>query len=1038
MLLLKRTFPGIAGLLTLICCFHLDSSGQKQFSVSQYTSKNGLPQNSVKSMMMDHYGLLWMVTESGIVRFDGNHFKTFNTSNCSALINNRLSNIYKTSGNNLVVNDECGSLLLIRENRIIPVKKGNKNHADFFIDIKGGIPDVDTYEKMFGALYAGNKDALSWHTDPFFVYPVSANAYWVLGKNNKLLFYAGGKKQKEIEVLHTDIAKCFTVNNELYFINSRNVIYTVNEERNAVVECRLKGDILKDKNLGRSLLPANIFNKYGLNGTYIKMRSCLYLVERGTDPHELQATLLCNQLPGNCIINDVFFHPYYRVLYIGTDTKGLFICKEENIRTLVHNSNQERDNNAYYAQLAIDSSHTLTTDGRIFGIEGVRQSNIFSERITSEFLMTDRNRKIWYGNYDTMFCYDPVSGQRHFITGEHKEHINVMYEEGDSIWVGTSRGILYLKNGRLHRVIDFPELGSNLSPRGIYRHVDGQLFFMNCTGAFILNTQTHQVDTIDELRDACVRSIVPFGNRAFVGTYGQGYYIYENGIIHKMPLDKNEYLSEVHSFLFDKKGYVWMSTNNGLFKASIGDIEHYLSDSASAIYYGYFNEKDGIRNSELNGGCFPSSISLANGCFSFPSMDGIVWFDPLKVNDLQPKGPILIDNVMADKMALDAADRIMLPQGVEKLKIVITTPYWGNEENLQLEYMLEDFNSHWIPLLSNENAISFSTLPSGSYNLLIRKKAGYGIGNYITTSIMIHVPPRIYETTAFIVFCSSIAIILFWIGIRLYVSSIRKRTLSLEKKIHERTIELITMNEELMANYRRLKQSEQQIRQSNDLKDQLISIISHDILTPLKFISVVARNFISGKKENDGEKEIIRDIQHTSQRLYDNSQNILNWIKYQNTFISVNKESVAPYSITEDIVELLTDFSTLRKNTIINDVGMDDIVKTDKTIFTIIVQNIVSNAVKYTHSSVIRISSYADAPAGYVIRIADDGPGISESNLRRIQAIRLKPNDNMFNHAGEGTGLGYVIIFDLAHLINASVEVESTPDMGTTVTIILP
>jgi signal transduction histidine kinase len=1013
------------------------SLAQKSFSVRHYTSQNGLPQNSIKSMMMDHYGLLWLATESGIVRFDGHHFKTFNVANCPDMVDNRLSGMFKMPDNTIAVNDECGSLLLINNNRITRARKGNKDRS-YYMPIRGGLPNTALYEHMFLQLFPDSSSPspqFPWQTDPFFVYPVSPGTYWIRGIG-RMLLYNNNTLSRQIAVPEADLEKVFVVGNQLFFPNARNEVYCIGDDSEQLDKWTFTGDLLRDPDRHTPLTKMNLFSKYGLNGAYIKKGVNLYIIRKNERTRELVTELLTNQLPQNCLISDVFLHPYYNTLYIGTDTKGLFILKEETIRTLTYTSLNEGDNNAYYAQLAVDSSHVITTDNRLFGLDGVTQTNMLPGKATKEFLMRDQKGYYWYFNYDTAFRYDPVKKKKEFLVGNNGEHLNIMYEEGDSIWVGSSRGIFYIKDWKIHGLISFSALGVNLTPKCLYRHTDGQLYFMNCTGAFRVNTLTLRIDTINELRDKCIRSIEKHGELVYIGTYGQGFYVLSGDRVFKMPLDVHRYLSEVHSFLFDKRNYVWMSTNNGLFRASVNDITHYVADTTSVLYYAYFNRTDGIRNTEFNGGCSPSGIRLANGYFSFPSMEGLVWFDPLAVNDPPPSGPILIDEILEDNMMLRITDAVTLTPGFEKIDIRLAVPYWGNEENIRIEYRLEGFNAGWITMMAGEKGISFSKLPSGTYTLHIRKKAGYGSGNFVNTSIVIHVPERFYETTAFIIGCGIAAVLLFWVGVRLYVSNIRQRTFLLEQKVNERTVELISMNDHLMANYKKLRESTQQLRQSNELKDQLVSIISHDILTPLKFISVVARNFVSGKRDNEGAKEIIRDIHHTSERLYQNSQNILNWVKYQNTAITVSHESVAPYSVAEDIRELLQDLALLRKNTIVNEVEMDDIVKTDRTIFTIIVQNIISNAVKYTHSSMITISS-RQTENGYALQVSDDGPGIGATNLKRIEAIRNKSRTDIFNHAAEGTGLGYVIIFDLASLINAKVDVESTPDVGTTITITL-
>jgi signal transduction histidine kinase len=252
----------------------------------------------------------------------------------------------------------------------------------------------------------------------------------------------------------------------------------------------------------------------------------------------------------------------------------------------------------------------------------------------------------------------------------------------------------------------------------------------------------------------------------------------------------------------------------------------------------------------------------------------------------------------------------------------------------------------------------------------------------------------------------------------------------LENRVRERTHELEKSNHNL-------RESEHELLQSVNVKNKLISIISHDIVTPIKFISIVSRNYKSSNESmNTQEKEVIREIHHTSQRLHENAQNILNWVRYQNNLIKVHPTKISPYSIVEDTCDLLQEIAVSRRNTLINNVVMDDIIQADKTILTIIVQNIISNAVKYTHSSNIIITSSSENNK-YILSIVDNGQGISNHNLMRIESIRNKTKTNMFDDSADGTGLGYIIIFELAEMIGATINIESSLETGTSVHISL-
>ena len=93
-----------------------------------------------------------------------------------------------------------------------------------------------------------------------------------------------------------------------------------------------------------------------------------------------------------------------------------------------------------------------------------------------------------------------------------------------------------------------------------------------------------------------------------------------------MPMDRNNYLAAAHSFLEDQNGYLWVTTNRGLFQMAIKDLHQYLENNAFSPYYHYYEQSDGLLTNEFNGGCNPSGITLNNGkfCFPFPGINRAV------------------------------------------------------------------------------------------------------------------------------------------------------------------------------------------------------------------------------------------------------------------------------------------------------------------------------------------------------------------------------------------------------------------------------
>ena len=134
----------------------------------------------------------------------------------------------------------------------------------------------------------------------------------------------------------------------------------------------------------------------------------------------------------------------------------------------------------------------------------------------------------------------------------------------------------------------------------------------------------------------------------WLGSYGQGYYLFRDGRFTKMPEDEAYRLKIVSCFLEDRKGFIWMTTNNGLFQCAVKDLYRYASDTTRQVYHHYYGKESGLKTSEFNGGCTPSGLELASGLFAFPSMNGVVLFHPDSIKPALPTSKLFIEQVLLD------------------------------------------------------------------------------------------------------------------------------------------------------------------------------------------------------------------------------------------------------------------------------------------------------------------------------------------------------------------------------------------------------
>ena len=137
-------------------------------------------------------------------------------------------------------------------------------------------------------------------------------------------------------------------------------------------------------------------------------------------------------------------------------------------------------------------------------------------------------------------------------------------------------------------------------------------------------------------------------------------------------------------------------------------------------------------------------------------------------------------------------------------------------------------------------------------------------------------------------------------------------------------------------------------------------------------------------------------------------------------------------------VSSLWEMAASRGSKISNLISEEDIIKTDATILSIILHNLISNASKFTYNGSIDIQAIK-GNNHYSISVKDNGIGLNREQLNRVKQILLKKELTTPNPASNesGNGLGYIIISELSEMVNGSLSIESELGKGTTVTLTL-
>ncbi|WP_296316886.1 tetratricopeptide repeat-containing sensor histidine kinase [Winogradskyella sp. UBA3174] len=226
------------------------------------------------------------------------------------------------------------------------------------------------------------------------------------------------------------------------------------------------------------------------------------------------------------------------------------------------------------------------------------------------------------------------------------------------------------------------------------------------------------------------------------------------------------------------------------------------------------------------------------------------------------------------------------------------------------------------------------------------------------------------------------------------------------------------------------------LEEVNQVKDKLFSIVSHDLkdsISSIKaFLDLLKEDSISKEEFDELIPELSENANNASSLLF----NLLNWSKSQ-------MQNLEPKPVLFNIQDVfhtkmaLVEQKVEDKRIVFIDESQRDFVYADKSMVEIVIQNLITNAVKFSRTGDVITVSNQDVDGKALICIEDTGVGISRENIDKL----FNANKN-FTTVGtkneKGTGLGLTIAKDLVELNEGKIWVESTQNVGSKFFIELP
>jgi signal transduction histidine kinase len=988
----------------LLLLIGASSFSQLPYTFERLNTESGLPTNTIKGLQFDEKNrFLWIATESGIVRYNGHNIQSFGDQEEKSILNNRV--VYFTIANNGTLFGKFvdATSFSIKENDVVLGKTSSRNNNLIeYIYNKYGLNinkiNTEIYSSNFRTKKFGN-DIITFNDD-----------YLICINNNKL---------DTLSFLNKNIQE-FQLGNRLYFFDEKNTLSEIflNKTSDSSSKIQLKKTYQFDKYF-KNTDNVNVFQDRPTDDVFIIIGDKLYrIIIKGND---FNFELLLNNLPTNEYYKFVQFDKATQTIYIGTDNRGILVCRPKYFKRVLPNNSLLNISTSAYAQVILKNGNIQVNDGPIFGSAKLTSPIIFDKKSETNTFISSKN-VLYFTNSDGIVEYDLTNNK---VLNKFKDFTrrNVFIEVNNTIYAINGLGVIKKNNlNEWVSILKFSWVPLNFMVSDIEQRNAQELLVATSDGMYKYNIEKNTFKLFyRDISKSNFRSIFKMDDYFLLGTYGGGVYMYKQDTIKKMPLDPNSYLKYVHCFMEDEVHNIWASTNKGLFKSPKQSLRDFWNFGPGKIQYRYFGKYDGIDVLEMNGGCNPCAIKLPNGDFSIPGIDGLIQFNPgnlNKLNYLNIKPNVYLDKIIIDdKITSFESFKLPLSRKTKSIDFQLGISGMLSEENVVVEYKFA-LNENWKRISIKNPIIHLDKTSFGQNELYLRWRntasSEFGSMNY---PFYVNYPNAVHPLMVLLYLV--IIIFLIYLYIRIKTTIFQKRQKELEAEVNEKTKSLLSLNKYLT--------------ERNQAKEQVLAIMNHDVLTPLKYLHMTA-NSMNEKIEDTDLKKSIQQIANTSKELEYLTRNMLNWVKFDNTNKLLNSQEVDIYQMIYDLIDFVTPFIEGKDISLENNIPIHIKVKNWPEALRVLMYNILMNAIKSTEKGIISIS-IEESKAGYIIIVQDTGVGMSTSMAKYLMTGRSKDEVEHLPKYKKGNGVGYQIIRNIVKLMKAKLMIESKENKGTTVSI---
>lgn len=801
----------------------------QQLFREQWTTRDGLPHNTINDIAQSGDGYLWLATWEGSARYDGRNFQIFGRNEIAGLPDNGMRTFWREPDGSLlmagsrgalarlnlgqwqalaasgelingVVRDDRGVLWLATEGGGVVRQLADGSYQRF--GVSEGLDSQVVYKVIQdndGMLWFATPQGL-YRTDPHSVQPVFQRVAAESGLPSEAAFVLAMDTQHHL-LVGTERGLFRRQGNRFELLDPRLADLPV-----SAIYVQDNGDIW----IGT--VSQGLFRLSGFG---------------------LEQLTVSDGLPNNRVL--AIFRDEEQSFWIGTNG-GLFRLRE----TPFTNHTQAEGLADNYVRAVLQHSDGSVWVGSAGGLDRWHHGRFQRVPITAQSsvlsLAEAADGSIWVGTYaDGLYQIQNNAVRAHYNRrhGLSSNEVRAIAPVADGVWVGTSQGLNFLARQQGNPAMAISRYGTAEGMPGIFvtalRFLPGigqpdRLLIGTGAGAAIMRHNKITALPLDQLDNAeYVFDILAERTGDYIWlTTDRGLVRYrsQDGELkllsrrHGLPVEK------FFSILPEAEQWLWFSSNRGVYRLAKADVMAVMDGGAKVLStVEQFGEQDGMASAQCNGGSVPAAARLRDGTLWFATSQGVASVDPRQLARFSARTPpVVVQSLLADGRPAALVPDIELAAGTRRVEVRYAGLSYIMPARIQYQTRLEGFDQDWVNR-GNLHHVEYTNLAPGHYQLRVRAAYPDNEWSLTETSLAFRIAPLWWQRP--LVQYSGITLLLLGVALlvrwRLYRLS--QSELKLRLQVAEKTAELLAQAQTL----RQAVQDKTELAEQLKLQAQMFS-----------------------------------------------------------------------------------------------------------------------------------------------------------------------------------------------------------------------